>query len=51
MNQVLQSLLIVAGVLFMALNIAAGLIWLERRLLVLATVGSASPFVGLFGTV
>jgi biopolymer transport protein TolQ len=25
--------------------------WLERRLLVLATVGSASPFIGLFGTV
>ncbi len=24
---------------------------LERRLLVLATVGSAGPFVGLFGTV
>jgi biopolymer transport protein TolQ len=35
----------------MNVSIAREIERLERRLLVLATVGSASPFVGLFGTV
>jgi len=35
----------------MSVSIAREIERLERRLLVLATVGSASPFVGLFGTV
>lgn len=35
----------------MSVSIARELERLERRLLVLATVGSAGPFVGLFGTV
>lgn len=35
----------------MDVTIAREIEWMERRLLVLATVGSASPFVGLFGTV
>jgi biopolymer transport protein TolQ len=35
----------------MNVSIAREVERLERRLLVLATVGSASPFVGLFGTV
>jgi biopolymer transport protein TolQ len=35
----------------MDVTIAREIERLERRLLVLATVGSASPFVGLFGTV
>lgn len=35
MNSILRSLLIVFGVLLFALNTAAGLIWLERRLLAL----------------
>ncbi len=30
-----EQILIVAGVLFVLLNIAAGLIWVERRLLAL----------------
>src|SRR5499433_2967351 len=35
----------------MDVTIAREIERLERRLLVLATVGSASPFIGLFGTV
>jgi len=35
----------------MDVNIAREVERLERRLLVLATVGSAGPFIGLFGTV
>ena len=35
----------------MDVTIAARVERLERRLLFLATVGSAAPFVGLFGTV
>ena len=35
----------------MDVTIAREIARLERRLLVLATVGSAGPFVGLFGTV
>ena len=35
----------------MQVSIARVIERLERRLLVLATVGSAGPFVGLFGTV
>src|SRR5215813_3881166 len=35
MNEVIKSLLIVIGVLFAAMTIAPGLIWLERRLLAL----------------
>src|SRR5204863_8738937 len=35
----------------MNVSIAREIERLERRLLVLATVGSAGPFVGLFGTV
>ena len=35
----------------MSVSIAREVERLDRRLLVLATVGSASPFVGLFGTV
>jgi NADH-quinone oxidoreductase subunit H len=35
MNETIRSLLIVAGVLISVLTIAAGLIWLERRLLAL----------------
>src|SRR3569833_1624668 len=35
----------------MSVSIAREIERLERRLLVLATVGSAGPFVGLFGTV
>ena len=35
MNEVIRSLVIVAGVLIAVLTIAAGLIWLERRLLAL----------------
>lgn len=35
MNEVIRSLIVVAGVLIVVLTIAAGLIWLERRLLAL----------------
>ena len=35
----------------MDVTIAREIERLERRLLVLATVGSAGPFIGLFGTV
>ena len=35
MNTTLFYILIIAGVLLVALNLAAGLIWLERRLLAL----------------
>ena len=35
MNEIVRSILIILGVLIVALSIAAGLIWLERRLLAL----------------
>ena len=35
MNEVIRALIVVAGVLIVVLTIAAGLIWLERRLLAL----------------
>jgi NADH-quinone oxidoreductase subunit H len=49
MSDVLIPLLIVAGVLFMALNMAAGLIWLERRLLALWQDRYGPNRVGPFG--
>lgn len=49
MNETLRSLLIIGGVLFVALNISAGLIWLERRLLALWQDRYGPNRVGPFG--
>ncbi|HVO75321.1 MAG TPA: NADH-quinone oxidoreductase subunit NuoH [Ignavibacteriaceae bacterium] len=49
MNQTLQSILIVVGVLFVMLNIAAILIWVERRMLALWQDRYGPNRVGPFG--
>ena len=49
MTEVIRPLLIIVGVLFVALNIAAGLIWLERRLLALWQDRYGPNRVGPFG--
>jgi NADH-quinone oxidoreductase subunit H len=49
MNQTLQSILIIAGVLFVMLNIAAILIWVERRMLALWQDRYGPNRVGPFG--
>jgi len=49
MSQTVQSLLIVAGVLFVMLNVAALLIWVERRMLALWQDRYGPNRVGPFG--
>lgn len=49
MTEIIRPLLIVVGVLFVVLNIAAGLIWLERRLLALWQDRYGPNRVGPFG--
>src|SRR6516225_11322518 len=49
MNEIVRSLLIVIGVLFVAMTFSAGLIWLERRLLALWQDRYGPNRVGPFG--
>src|ERR1043166_1438900 len=49
MDEVIRSLIVVAGVLIVVLGIASGLIWLERRLLALWQDRYGPNRVGPFG--